>query len=133
MRFNTRDKKVFVRCSVMLMVDKGYSYEVISDSMGIIPVTFWFGQFDVQGKVVQIEEMTECSLGNEMNETDGGECTIDEGIEKSTFRVGEAIAIALAKLGDEDMGHFLPQKPVKTKRRGYCLKSVQRSVSRYEK
>src|SRR5690554_5858514 len=35
MRFNTRDKKVFVRCSVMLMVDKGYSYEVISDSMGI--------------------------------------------------------------------------------------------------
>lgn len=35
MRFNTRDKKVFVRCSVMLMLDKGYSYEVISDSMGI--------------------------------------------------------------------------------------------------
>ena len=47
MRFNTRDKKVFVRCSVMLMVDKGYSYEVISDSMGIIPVTFWFGRIDV--------------------------------------------------------------------------------------
>lgn len=35
LRFNTRDKKIFVRCSVMLMVDKGYSYEVISDSLGI--------------------------------------------------------------------------------------------------
>ncbi len=34
---------------------------------------------DVVGKMVQIEEMTECSLGNEMDETDGGECTIDEG------------------------------------------------------
>jgi len=44
----------------------------------------------VAGKMVQIEEMTECSLGNEMNETDGGECTIGKGTEKPSFRVGEA-------------------------------------------
>jgi transposase len=35
LRYNTRDKKVFIRCSVILMVDRGYSYEVISDSMGV--------------------------------------------------------------------------------------------------
>ena len=38
--------------------------------------------------------MTECSLGNEMNETDGGEFTIDEGTEKPSFRVGRRIALA---------------------------------------
>ena len=71
--------------------------------------------------MLQIEEMTECSLGNEMNETDGGECTIDEGTEKPSFRVGEDIAYVLARLGDEDMGHFSPQKSARIKRTGYII------------
>ena len=73
------------------------------------------------GKMVQIEKMTECSLGNEMNETDGGECTIDEGTEKPSFRVGEDIASVLARLGDEDMGYFHSRLKVETKikRTGY--------------
>src|SRR5690606_1224000 len=87
-----------------------------------IPGTYWFGRpirartrFYMAGKMVQIEKMTECSLGNEMNETDGGECTIDEGTEKPSFRVGEDIASVLARLGDEDMGYFHSRLKVETK------------------
>ena|SRR5690606_40587812 len=92
----------------------GFSAIFISQK-GIILGAFWIGRFDVIGKMFQIEEMTECSLGNEMNETDGGECTIDEGTEKPSFREGKGIAISLekarpaypsGKLYDEDMGHF---------------------------
>lgn len=58
-------------------------------------------------KMVQIEEMTECS--SVAGDTDG-QSTIDEGTEKCSFREGQGIAIAMARLGDEDMDHFYPQK-----------------------
>ena len=60
----------------------------------MIPGTFWFGRFDVVGKMVQIEETN----------------------------VG--IAYVLARLGDEDMGHFSPQKSARIKRTGYSIQFI---------
>lgn len=80
-RFNTRDKKIFVRCSVMLMVDKGYSYEVISDSMGISIKSVQRSvrrykqqgvdgvvRFDYQGRQSRLTTEQEVSLQSELKE-----------------------------------------------------------------
>src|SRR5690606_27083759 len=63
----------------------------VQQNVHSIPGTFWFDRFDVAGKMLQIEETN----------------------------VG--IAYVLARLGDEDMGHFSPQKSARIKRTGYII------------
>ena len=106
-----------------------------------IPGTFWFGWFNVMEKVDQIEEVTECSI---VTDDIDGHSTIDEGTEKPSFREGQVISsidekarpmecvfntmpkalFHWARLGDEEMIHFFPQKSAKIKRIGYALVSV---------
>ena len=79
-----------------------------------IPGTFWIDRLDVLVEIVPDEEMTEHNPRSSGIARTGG-----EGTEKPSFRVGERIAIATARLDDEVRGNFHTQIPVKFKRFGY--------------